>query len=290
MTVTVCLPVFNEEANLPTLLETLLGDDEVGEIAAVDDCSTDSSPHILANYAAHDDRLTVLRNPERSGQLAGWLLAARAARFERLLFIDADARPARGAIALLAHALSGNVAIASGRVVAAGSSARLPAARFRAAMIHRARSMGYAKEAIIGRFFAAERDWFVQAIQRTDVIANDVYLSCLACREGRASVYVPRAVCYYTETSTLRDFAAQRQRADAGYAQLRSMGLLKAGDEPGSLEYLQCLLVEATRDPVGAAAWIRNQVSSRFLRTYEVRGRDAGAWETQPSTKQRVDL
>jgi glycosyltransferase involved in cell wall biosynthesis len=290
MTVTVCLPVFNEEANLPTLLDGLLADEGVEQIVAVDDCSTDASPQILARYAARDTRVVAVRHGERRGQLAGWTQGARAASSERIVFVDADARPARGAVERLARAVAGTVVLASGRVVAAGASARMPAARARASIIHRVRCLGYAKEAIIGRFFAADRAWFLQAAQRTDIIANDVYFSCLAHRQGRAAIYVPEAICYYTEAATLHDFAAQRQRADAGYAQLRSMHLLTKDDEPRIDEYVRCVLAQALDDPAGAAAWVRNQVSARFVRAYRPSGGDAGAWETQPSTKQRVDV
>lgn len=289
MPVTVCIPVFNEEANLPALLDALLAQAGIAQIIAVDDCSTDTSPGILAAYAARDSRVSALRNAHRSGQLAGWLLAARRARVASVVFIDADSRPAPGAIESLARAVAGNVVIASGRVVPASFSSIPSYARFRANIIHRVRSLGYAKEAIIGRFFAVDRDWFVGAVGRTDIIANDVYLSCLARRQQRESVYVLDAVCYYGEASNLRDFAAQRQRADAGYAQLRAVKLLLPPDEPKLDDYARCFILEALADPVGAVSWLRKQIATRFTRAYDVREAGAGTWETQPSTKHRVD-
>ncbi|HZZ64747.1 MAG TPA: glycosyltransferase [Candidatus Baltobacteraceae bacterium] len=286
--VTVGIPVFNEEANLRGLLQHLAAQPEVSEIIAVDDCSTDTSADILREFARVEPRLRVFHPQERGGQLAAWIRIAQESRNEKIVFIDADALPVSGAAGALCQRLDERTVIASGRVHAANPPKRFPAARFRANVLHRVRSLGFPKEAIIGRFFAVRRDWFLKNVGATDIIANDAYLGCLARRQGYNAVYEPAAACLYTEATATRDFAAQRQRADAGYAQLRSLGIMQTGDEPSFRQYLGSVARELAADPSGGMHWIVQQLRSRRMRAYIPQGRDLGGWETQPTTKQRL--
>src|SRR5258708_9827316 len=85
----------DEEEKLAAALETLIALDYPGlEIVAVDDRSADATPHILANFAARDSRMRVVRVDELP---AGWLgkphalqRGYEAAGGEWLLFTDAD--------------------------------------------------------------------------------------------------------------------------------------------------------------------------------------------------------
>jgi biofilm PGA synthesis N-glycosyltransferase PgaC len=290
-TCAVALPIYNEAANLGALLAMLSREPEVVTVIGVDDHSTDDSFEILRSAQSRDSKIVALQNPERSGQLAAWLLAARSARTEVIAFVDADALPERGAIASLVRTIEGDPAVvaASGRVIPDRTSGRWPAARFRASILHRVRALGYPKEAIIGRFFAVRRAWFVESIVRPDIIANDAYVGALAARAKLSVRYVPEAVCRFVEANSAFDFAAQRQRADAGYAQLRELGILHESDGPRLHDYLLALLAEGLRDPVGAVAWIALQLRSRSLLAYRPSGRDAGAWEVQSTTKRSIE-
>jgi hypothetical protein len=165
-----------------------------------------------------------------------------------------------------------------------------PAARFRGEAVHRIRSLGYPRDTMIGRFFAVRREWFLASATRADIIANDAYLGCLAARRQLTSRYVPEALCHYTEASVSHDFAAQRQRADAGYRQLREMGLLIPGYEPSAPDYVKLLAGAAVKDPGAAASWFVEQVKAKFRRSYSTGGGHNGIWETQASTKRRLSL
>ena len=162
------------------------------------------------------------------------------------------------------------------------------AARFRAEVVHRLRALQLPRHTIMGRFFAVRREWFLATARRSDIIANDAYLGGAAQRAGRISRYVPAAVCYYGEAQTTFDFAAQRQRADAGYAQLRAMSVIEPSDEPRFVDYLRVVAVAAAADPIAASSWIGEQIKGRRLRAYRVSGRDEGSWEIQASTKRRL--
>lgn len=288
---TVGLPIYNEEANVGSLIDFLLTEPGIVRIVAVDDRSSDRSYELVTERARRDPRVIALQAPERGGQLAAWKLAAERAETDSIVFIDADSLPARGAVASLAEAVANEptIAAASGRVEPDAASSTWPAARFRADVLHRVRALQRPKEAIIGRFFAVRRAWFIATVTRSDIIANDAFLGASASRQHLRAVYVPEARIRYCEARTTFDFAAQRQRADAGYRQLRELGILCRTDAPSGSQYARCLAISAARDPLGAAVWIAEQMKSRRLKAYRPSGKDEGAWEIQTSTKRRVD-
>lgn len=73
--VSVILPVHNGEAFLATALESILSQSFADfELIAVDDCSDDSSPEILAAFAARDPRMTAV-TLETNAKLPGALNA-----------------------------------------------------------------------------------------------------------------------------------------------------------------------------------------------------------------------
>lgn len=73
--VSVVLPVYNGERYLRDALDSIFAQSFTDfELIAVDDCSTDSSPAILAEYAARDSRMRVVQLPE-NGKLPAALNA-----------------------------------------------------------------------------------------------------------------------------------------------------------------------------------------------------------------------
>jgi glycosyltransferase involved in cell wall biosynthesis len=97
----VVVPVFNEEQNLPVLAAEIAAaldgaDAPEGrqaldyEVVLVDDGSTDGSPRVLAELAARDRRLRVLRLPRNRGQSAALAIGFRHARGRLAATLDAD--------------------------------------------------------------------------------------------------------------------------------------------------------------------------------------------------------
>lgn len=90
----VVVPVFNEQENLPVLAAELgaaldpLGIDY--ELIFVDDGSTDGSPGVLAGLAAADPRVRILRNRRNSGLSAALDAGFQHARGALLATLDAD--------------------------------------------------------------------------------------------------------------------------------------------------------------------------------------------------------
>ncbi len=93
--ISVCVPARNEERNIGRCVEALLGQTYPNyEVLVLDDRSTDATPEILDDFAARNDKLTVLHGsdlpPGWAGKPHALTQAAAAARGEWLCFVDAD--------------------------------------------------------------------------------------------------------------------------------------------------------------------------------------------------------
>src|SRR6185436_635864 len=92
--ISLVIPVYNEEENLPVLhgeiREAMAGIDRPWEVIYVDDGSTDRSPAVLAGLAREDPHVRILRQRRNSGQSAALDAGFRFARGEVIVTLDAD--------------------------------------------------------------------------------------------------------------------------------------------------------------------------------------------------------
>jgi hypothetical protein len=118
--ISVLIPARNEEGNIAACLEAVLSSRGVElEVLVLDDASTDRTAAIVEALAAKDVRLRLLGSTAlpagwNGKQHACWLLAQQAAA-PLLLFLDADVRLARDALARMSAQLeAGELALLSG--------------------------------------------------------------------------------------------------------------------------------------------------------------------------------
>lgn len=89
MKVSVIVPAYNAADYLRQSVESILGQTFADfELIVVDDCSTDSTPDILASYG--DPRLRVVRNPQNMGVVGARNRAMEEVRGEYVASFDAD--------------------------------------------------------------------------------------------------------------------------------------------------------------------------------------------------------
>lgn len=91
---TIIMPVFNEEENLPQVM-TILGQNlsqwvQSYEILIVDDGSTDNTAVIAQELSSADSRIRILRHPENRGPGSGIITGLADARGRLVTFIPAD--------------------------------------------------------------------------------------------------------------------------------------------------------------------------------------------------------
>ena len=89
--VSIVIPVYNTEAYLRECLDSILGQTlRELEVICIDDCSSDSSSEILAEYAHKDDRVRVFRQPENMKPGAARNRGLENARGRYVYFMDSD--------------------------------------------------------------------------------------------------------------------------------------------------------------------------------------------------------
>ncbi|WP_461030510.1 glycosyltransferase family 2 protein, partial [Streptomyces sparsus] len=102
----IIVPAHQVQAYLPECLESVLTQCFTDlELIAVDDCSPDACAEILAESAAADPRMTVLRLPEQSGAGPARNAGLSHARGDYVLFLDSDDALAPGALQAVADRL-----------------------------------------------------------------------------------------------------------------------------------------------------------------------------------------
>ncbi len=88
MKLSILIPVYNEAANLETLLARVLAVDLEKELVVVDDHSSDASPEILKRFAS--DQVRVVRHAQNQGKGAAVRTALAHATGEYVIIQDAD--------------------------------------------------------------------------------------------------------------------------------------------------------------------------------------------------------
>lgn len=109
--ISILVAVYNTALYLPQCLDSLCGQTLHDiQIICIDDCSTDQSLQILADYAQRDARITLLRTPHNSGQAAARNLGLQMATGEFTTFVDSDDWLAPDALEQALEALAQNPA------------------------------------------------------------------------------------------------------------------------------------------------------------------------------------
>ena len=127
--VTVVVPVFDEERRLQALLDAVLAPTgplataslRLSELIVVDDGSTDGTAALLDERAASDPRLQIIRFPANRGKGAAVRAGVLAAEGELALVTDVDLSTPLEEVALLAAALERGADVAIGSRALPGS-------------------------------------------------------------------------------------------------------------------------------------------------------------------------
>lgn len=89
-TLSVVVPVYNEEATLPTVVNKLLSVPYLLEIIVVDDCSTDRTSEIARELASVHDQVKLIRHERNQGKTAALVTGFAVTRGDIVVVQDAD--------------------------------------------------------------------------------------------------------------------------------------------------------------------------------------------------------
>ena len=217
---TITVPVHNEERNLGEVLEALLAQDYPAEkrrILVISDASTDHTDDIAASYAGRGVEL--LRLPERRGKTAAENAADAAVRTDLIVNTDATVRLAPSALRILVRSFADpTVGVASGRDVSVG-------ARGSEANRGEGGYVGYEMwvrgletrfHSIVGAsgcFYATRRHLYDGAFP--EGLSRDFASALIARKHGYRAMSVEDAICLVPRTASLRSEFKRKVRTMA---------------------------------------------------------------------------
>lgn len=213
-TVSIVVPVYNEEQIIADTLEHVLAIDypkDRLQILVVSDASSDGTDEIVRSFA--DRGVELLRVAGRRGKTAAENAAGRTVRGDIVVNIDATIRVPRHALRTLVTAFADpEVGVASGRDVTVGVAAAEgnPGEGSYTDYEMRVRSLETRVYSIVGAsgcFFASRRELYCPPFP--EQLSRDFGSALVARVHGYRSVAVDDAVCFVPCTTSLR---AERRR------------------------------------------------------------------------------
>ena len=208
-TVSITVPVYNEEATIAATLERLLKLDypsEQRQILAVSDASTDRTDEIVRGYTTRGVEL--LRLPKRGGKTAAENAARHHLTGEIVVNTDASVEiHPRALKALIAALTDPDVGVASGRDVSmarVGAGANLGEARYVGYEMW-VRDLETRLWGIVGAsgcLYAIRKQLHMELVP--DALSRDFAATLIAREHGYRAVSVPEAICYVPRAPSLR--------------------------------------------------------------------------------------
>ncbi len=205
----ICVPVYNEEAQIRGLIESLLRIDYPSDrlqILIVSDASSDGTDGIVREY--EDCGVELLRMPMRGGKGAVENAASECLRGEIVVNTDASIRIRPGALKLLvAHFDDSTVGVASGRdisVARVGDDANAGESRYVGYEMW-VRALETRFSGIVGAsgcFYAIRHD--LHRVPLKDSLSRDFAAALIAREHGYRAVSVDEAVCLVPRAQSLQ--------------------------------------------------------------------------------------
>ena len=218
--VTITVPVHNEERNLADVLDALLAQDypaEKRQILVISDASTDRTDEIAASYAGRGVEL--LRLPERRGKTAAENAADTVVRSDLIVNTDATVRLAPSALRTLVRSFADpTVGVASGRDVSVGaldSEANRGEGGYVGYEMW-VRGLETRFHSIVGAsgcFYATRRSLYDGAFP--EGLSRDFASALIARKYGYRAISVQDAVCLVPRTASLRSEFKRKVRTMA---------------------------------------------------------------------------
>lgn len=222
------ISAFNEGGLIAKKIENSLAlDSPPLEILVVADGSDDGTEAIAARFADANERVRVLFDPARRGKAHAMNRGAEAARGEVLVFSDANAFYARGAISALLEGFSDpNVSVVSGSKTMRDSDDE-PEGLLTASdgLYWRYESFIRRKESELGSTVASVGE--ILAVRRADwqpipagTVNDDAWITMTNLARGRDVCYAPDAVSWERPSGSAAEERTRRRRINAGRIKL----------------------------------------------------------------------
>jgi poly-beta-1,6-N-acetyl-D-glucosamine synthase len=285
------ITAYNEEANIGKLLQLILDQQletvAITEIIVVASGCTDGSEAIAREFAASDDRIRLLVQPQREGKASAMNLFIREAVEEVLILCSADLQPKATAVELLiAPFADPEVAMTGCHPVPVNDPDS-----FMGFAVHLQWQLHHELN-LAGGFKGGEmvgfRRVFVRIPYHTAV--DEASVEPIVRGQGYKVQYCPEAIVYNKGPETISDFLRQRRRIYAGHLDLANLLGYKVSTMSGG-KIIALLLKNLHWRPkqlLWTVAVVGLEVYGRYLgrRDYKTGGKNHTIWEIATTTKE----
>ncbi|UCB42854.1 MAG: glycosyltransferase [Dehalococcoidales bacterium] len=222
-TVDVVIPAFNEGNCIEGVLHDVINARQdawfvIQNIYVISDASTDQTDGLVQRFSRGDQRIELIRKPERKGKQDSVNLAFTVSNADILIFLDADIRLAdeQSIAKLVRHFRDGKAALVQGGLVRFfvdfTPSPAKQAAYFDWIVVDKIRrKKPISWWSIDGRVMALSRDFYRQLVLPLS-LADDqfIFYSCIA--QNRKFTLANDAIFYYGPPESIADFSHQWSR------------------------------------------------------------------------------
>jgi len=222
LTVSIGIPVYNEERNIGHLLDELIAQQitsyDLRQIIVVASGCTDGTEEIVKGYCEKDPRIKLLVQKTREGKAAALNLYLQHTTEDIIIAESADTIPEKGAIEKLLEPFSDStVGVTGARMVPTN-----PEGTFMGFCAHLYWNIVHwvALESFKTGEITAFRNE-IKTIPHT-VINDEYYMLGELTKKGYRLVYVPEAVVYNRGAETVSDYVKIRRRTVMSYMQLKA--------------------------------------------------------------------
>jgi cellulose synthase/poly-beta-1,6-N-acetylglucosamine synthase-like glycosyltransferase len=289
LTASVGVMAYNEEQNIGKLLTALKGlsleNVEIRQIIVVSSGSTDGTDDIVAECAAKDDRISLIRQEQRMGKASAINLFLDAAEADIFVLESGDTIPAPDCVErMLAPFQSPDVGMTGGRPVPVDDPNTFMG--FVVHMLWRLHHMLALKSPKLGEMVAFRS--FVRSIP-PDTAVDEASIEALVIDEGLSLAYADDAIVYNKGAATVGDFLKQRRRIYAGHIWLSKVQSYEVSTKKvgGILSVLLEDLKPTPRTLLWTAGGVFLEFVGRLLGAidYHVLKKNPYTWEVSHSTK-----
>ncbi len=289
LTASVGVMAYNEEQNIGKLLSALKGQSlenvEIRQIIVVSSGSSDHTDDIVADWAAKDDRISLIRQEQRMGKASAINLYLAAAEADIFVLESGDTIPAPDCVErMLVPFQNPGVGMTGGRPVPVDDPNTFMG--FVVHMLWRLHHMLALKSPKLGEMVAFRS--FVRSIP-PDTAVDEASIEALVIEEGLSLAYAHDAIVYNKGASTVGDFLKQRRRIYAGHIWLSKVQSYEVSTKKvgGILSVLLEDLKPTPRTLLWTAGGVFLEFVGRLLGAidYHVLKRNPYTWEVSHSTK-----
>jgi glycosyltransferase involved in cell wall biosynthesis len=323
--VTIGIPSYNEEENIPNLINSIIelnklecqsanrddndnhGDDEndsnrskdngidstkdfvITEIIISDD-SSDRTCSIVEGIAAEYSSVNIklLHHDNRRGVSAAWNEIFKEAKGDIIVLYDADIKIDSNTTAYLVESIRDGIGLCASNTIpiALKKSAVSRASIFIAEWLRWVRKYRLSQYTVMGRALCVSSNLAKMITIPENVIALDLYLQCKVLELGFNVVYNDQALVYFRAPDNMVDFSSQVVRATIGHRQIQNMQTRSCARLPFRTGVVAALK-SIMEDPGGAVSLIYCYTLLPIYRT-KLSGIDSAKWHVAKSTKRLV--